>query len=669
MYGSTPRDRARATSRTPGRLSRKLLALGALNLLVFGLLVAIVSTAFQRVGSLSSDVVGAQMTQVITNASMARVVSASFSEIALLHRSCLGHTPALEEIATRFSASMGGLVFMVPDRPLADALTGLAATAQQLLEACASVRGTLTAIQRIDHQTLAALDSVDTLISRAVIDRTLAGKGTEHLDQLMTLVTGFRETLLLIGRQMAEWSAERLSQEAGVNTVFALIDDLALRLQTLTAASADIVEVGTRIMGLTAAYREAVREFDGAADRFSEALKASYVTQETIHTLMQRLDRSAASHTERVGDELRRIVQSASRQVLGLAALVVLLFCVVLVWIVRRHIQQPMEQVLLKIHAIRSGTVDPTSAHPPHDEWGTIQSALSAMAAALAQSHADLHASRERLALALQGANDGLWDRNLDTDEVYYSPCWKAMLGYGDDELANTWDTWVQLVDPEHKDRVWHQVHAYLEDRTPRCELEFRMRHKDGSWVDILSRARRARDAAGRPLVPRRLVGTHVDLTERNRIAAELRRHRDHLEELVAERTHDLLGLKEVAEAANMAKSQFLATMSHELRTPLNSVIGFANLLLKNPRHTFQPRELDYLQRIQSNGRHLLSLINTVLDLAKVEAGQMLLTLTPVALEHLIPDLLAQLEGQRPPAVTLRAILPSAIAPLTTDRD
>lgn len=63
------------------------------------------------------------------------------------------------------------------------------------------------------------------------------------------------------------------------------------------------------------------------------------------------------------------------------------------------------------------------------------------------------------------------------------------MLGYGDDELANTWDTWVQLVDPEHKDRVLHQVHAYLEGRTPSCELEFRMRHNGGSWVDILSRA------------------------------------------------------------------------------------------------------------------------------------------------------------------------------------
>src|SRR5437867_7753101 len=79
---------------------------------------------------------------------------------------------------------------------------------------------------------------------------------------------------------------------------------------------------------------------------------------------------------------------------------------------------------------------------------------------------------------------------------------------------------------------------------------------------------------------------------------------------------------KEAAEEGSRAKSTFLATMSHELRTPLSSVIGFANLLKKNKYHNLRPQELVYLERIQANGTHLLSLINAILDLSKIEAGQ-----------------------------------------------
>jgi PAS domain S-box-containing protein len=127
---------------------------------------------------------------------------------------------------------------------------------------------------------------------------------------------------------------------------------------------------------------------------------------------------------------------------------------------------------------------------------------------------------------------------------------------------------------------------------------------------------------------------------------------------------------KEAAETASRAKSEFLASMSHELRTPLNSIIGFANILLKNKEATLNPAQLNFLDRIQANGKHLLGLINEILDLSKIEAQKMELHLRPTALDTLVRETLSQHEALvRDKPVQLRAELPASIAPLETDPD
>lgn len=125
---------------------------------------------------------------------------------------------------------------------------------------------------------------------------------------------------------------------------------------------------------------------------------------------------------------------------------------------------------------------------------------------------------------------------------------------------------------------------------------------------------------------------------------------------------------KEVAEEASRTKSQFMASMSHELRTPLNSVIGFANILLKNRAGNLGPTELNFLDRIQANGRHLLALINDILDLSKIEARKLELHTSPIALDELVRETVAQQESlAREKSVELRTDLPARVAPILSD--
>jgi two-component system, cell cycle sensor histidine kinase and response regulator CckA len=122
-----------------------------------------------------------------------------------------------------------------------------------------------------------------------------------------------------------------------------------------------------------------------------------------------------------------------------------------------------------------------------------------------------LHLSEERFQLALRGSNDGVWDWNLEDDSLYLSPRYKEMVGYQPDELANHLDTWRQLVHPEDLARTMSRFDEFVAGKGELLEVEFRLRHKDGHWIHILSRA----FAIRRDHRIVRLVGTHVDLTER----------------------------------------------------------------------------------------------------------------------------------------------------------
>jgi signal transduction histidine kinase len=132
----------------------------------------------------------------------------------------------------------------------------------------------------------------------------------------------------------------------------------------------------------------------------------------------------------------------------------------------------------------------------------------------------------------------------------------------------------------------------------------------------------------------RRIEGMVSDISLRHQAEAELTRYRDHLEELVAERTAELQEAKARAEGANFAKGRFLATMSHEFRTPLNAILGFTQLMQMDAAMPMPQQQR--LQLMRDSGLHLLELINDVLDMASIEAGKVSLKLAPADVRALL---------------------------------
>ncbi len=211
-----------------------------------------------------------------------------------------------------------------------------------------------------------------------------------------------------------------------------------------------------------------------------------------------------------------------------------------------------------------------------------------------------LKESEKRWHLVLEGNNDGIWDWNCITNEVFFSTRYKTMLGYGDHELDANVDSWIYLVHPDDFSRVMSIVENYWAGNTPHYIAEHRVRCKDNSYKWILARGIALFNKDG---TPTRMIGSHTDITERKQAEIELSQ------------------AKESADFANRAKSEFLANMSHELRTPLNGILGYVQILQRDRNLT--PKQIEGINVIKQCGHHLLNLIADILDLSKIEAKKM----------------------------------------------
>jgi PAS domain S-box-containing protein len=241
-----------------------------------------------------------------------------------------------------------------------------------------------------------------------------------------------------------------------------------------------------------------------------------------------------------------------------------------------------------------------------------------------------------KLSLAVEQSPESIVITNLDSVIEYANEAFVRVTGYSREEVIgkNPRVLHSGKTPPTTYTSMWE---ALTQGRT--WQGEFHNRRKDGSEYVEFAIITPLRQADG---TISHYVAIKEDITEKKRMGAELESHRHHLEELVAQRTAELLAARQLAEAANHAKSAFLANMSHEIRTPMNAIIGLTHILRRGGASPEQAARLD---KIDDAGRHLLSIINDILDLSKIEAGRLQLESTDFPLSAVL-DNVASIIGE-----------------------
>ncbi len=229
-----------------------------------------------------------------------------------------------------------------------------------------------------------------------------------------------------------------------------------------------------------------------------------------------------------------------------------------------------------------------------------------------------LSGSEEKYRLLANNVVDVIWTLNLDLEFTYVNPAIYNLTGYTPEE-------WIGTKLTDHCDEANFSI-AYatvmqtiqsLPDITSKT-FEMELLKKNGETIPVEIIGKVILDDEAKPV---NLQGTTRDITERKR----------------AQKT--LLEGKVLAEQANRTKTEFMANISHELRTPLNSIIGFSDVMIKEPERIKPEKQFHYLQNINKSGKHLLELINEILDITKIESGKMTMDIQVVSVSQIFEDI------------------------------
>lgn len=395
---------------------------------------------------------------------------------------------------------------------------------------------------------------------KALLLRLLSGSVRRHLVIGVALVHAVMMAVFVydvVQRERAMRHQQILDQVQGLTNVLAvnsvswvLTNDLAGLQETVNGVSAYpgtdyvmIVDPNGRVLAHSDHKRVGLILSDGESRKMLDSasrpllLQSNGVLSDAAAPVMAS---GRLLGWARVGLNMKSIIAEQAQIVRQgiLYALIAIVLGSLLALLIGRHLTRGLNALDRVAEKVKAGERGLRAEIVNQDEVGRLAESFNAMLHALEIREAELDISRaqlaqseERFALAMAGANEGLWDWDLTTNTAFFSPRWKEMIGYAPDEIGDSPEEWLSRLHPDDAAYAQQEASAYIQGERERYETVFRFRHRSGDYLWILARGAVARDAQGRVI---RFCGTHVDISTQKALECEIHEARERAEVTLA---------------------------------------------------------------------------------------------------------------------------------------
>lgn len=430
---------------------QKLLVMHLLVLAVSLSITFAVFLSFREIDEFSRTIINTDINQVIVNAQLGRDLNSVIADTDLLISTFLNRDEEFRKEITRIIAKAGLLEHKVSDNNLKSSIKYFNSSQKALFDQCVIVYNHSRKLEQLEQQLSTEISTLENTLSERLVNLSREGKDVSILEQLSIIIPGYRETVLQISIQHTKLRLKHpeTSDTSPGRQIQALLDDLHLRLRTLTASDPVISTFGKRLMKIVNEYKTTSLLFLDSMNELRIRLRRLNTDENMVLSAMATADRNISQTASNLGKDISSVMQSTGGFIFAIAGVLVVSLGFFTVLFSHRNIRLPMQLILQGIESIRSGNLETRIRLNRKDEWNAIEEALNRMVSERLEGEEALRESEQQLAAIIQGSPIPTFVINKHQIVTHWNKALEQLSSVRADDVIGSDRSWMAFYDEQ----------------------------------------------------------------------------------------------------------------------------------------------------------------------------------------------------------------------------